>query len=408
MYFSKSQRFPDSISEEMQKMQSFHEPEIISGFRADCIRTWLRMKMALVVFRRYRNPMRSIMVLRKMVAQRRHFSGNKIRKMAKVGENYFWDLYIPGLKSTALPGFFIGEAERHDKTGKGSNRFNNLMIAITKICPYHCEHCFEWEALNQKEVLTLDDLKQIVERFQEMGTGQIQLTGGEPMLKIDWMLEILAAARPGTEFSIFTSGYNLTSENALKLKNAGLTTAFISLDHFDRASHDRFRGYHGSYDRVTEAVEGSKKAGLVTALSLCATRSFVNESSLAAYAELAKKLGVSFIQVLEPRSSGHYAGKDVTLSSDQIVMLENFYLKMNYDPEYKAYPIICYHGFYQRRIGCLGSADRSLYIDTEGNLHPCPFCRVPSGNALSGDLEKIIDEVRESGCPMFGHSKLLA
>jgi MoaA/NifB/PqqE/SkfB family radical SAM enzyme len=89
-------------------------------------------------------------------------------------------------------------------------------------------------------------------------------------------------------------------------------------------------------------------------------------------------------------------------------MMEDFFMKMNYDGRFRRYPIVCYHGFYQRRIGCLGAADRSLYIDPDGGLHPCPFCRISSGSALSSELESTLFEMKHNGCPVFGHSKLTA
>ena len=52
------------------------------------------------------------------------------------------------------------------------------------------------------------------------------------------------------------------------------------------------------------------------------------------YAELAKQWGVSFIQILEPKAVGHYAGKDVFVDDGQIQMLEDFFTTYNYDKAY--------------------------------------------------------------------------
>ena len=93
------------------------------------------------------------------------------------------------------------------------------------------------------------------------------------------------------------------------------------------------------------------------------------------YAELAKQWGVSFIQLLEPKSVGHYAGKDVYLSKEKISVLEDFYTTYNYNKAYVNYPTIVYHGFYSRRIGCGAGGKHYVYIDTDGDVHNCPFCR---------------------------------
>jgi MoaA/NifB/PqqE/SkfB family radical SAM enzyme len=119
------------------------------------------------------------------------------------------------------------------------------------------------------------------------------------------------------------------------------------------------------------------------------------------YANLAKNMGVSFIQILEPRAVGHYNGKDVLLDAGHEKILEAFYLKMNYQKRYRKFPIVCYHGYYQRKTGCFGSGNRSLYVDTDGNLHACPFCRTKMGSALSDDLDRDIELLKEAGCHEF-------
>jgi MoaA/NifB/PqqE/SkfB family radical SAM enzyme len=119
------------------------------------------------------------------------------------------------------------------------------------------------------------------------------------------------------------------------------------------------------------------------------------------YAELAKKMGVSFIQILEPKAVGHYKGQDVALTVEQEKIIESFYLKMNYDKKYRQYPIICYHGYYQRKVGCFAAGDRNLYIDTDGDMHACPFCQTKMGSALSQDVAHYITQLQSKGCHSF-------
>jgi len=379
--------------------------EIITGIRRRLIRLRIRLHMAKTIIRNYKNPVDCYTIFRKLAEHRREFSGENIQKIVQVDGKYYWDLYIPGYPSSSLTNFFQGEANRVQQTDKKTTRFNNILVAITKRCPLKCEHCFEWDSINGKETLSLSDINTIIGKFQEKGTGQIQLTGGEPLLRVDDMVELLKASKRGTEFWIFTSGYNLTLENANKLKQAGLTGVVISLDHFNPGIHNQFRGFNKSFELVQSAVRNSIEAHLVAALSLCATRSFVTESNLLEYAELAKTMGVSFIQILEPKAVGHYNGKDVMLDASHEKTLDEFYLKMNYNKQYREFPILCYHGYYQRKVGCFGAGNRSLYIDTDGDLQACPFCRTKMGSALSGDLDQAIEELLEAGCHRFNTSR---
>jgi len=382
-----------------------HPQKIIYGIRKSLIRAQVRLYMADILFRTYRKPLLCFNLLIKLARHRKEISGEKIRKLVHVDGRYFWDLYVPGYKSSSIKNFFEGEANRIIPASRKTARFNNVMVAITKRCPLRCEHCFEWESLNGSETLSLNDLKNIISKFQEKGTGQIQLTGGEPLLRKDDLIELIRSSKPGTDFWIFTSGFNLTSETAQKLKEAGLTGVVISLDHFNPESHNQFRGNNKSFEWVMEGARNSIDAGLVTALSLCVTRSFVSWSNLLAYAELAKKIGVSFIQVLEPKTVGHYKGKDVNLEHLHEKILEDFFLKMNNDKQYREFPIICYHGYYQRRVGCFGAGNRSIYVDTDGDIMACPFCRTKTGNVLTEDLDRALENLQAAGCRRFETSR---
>ncbi|MFZ4401198.1 MAG: radical SAM protein [Bacteroidales bacterium] len=374
----------------------------ISGFRKEFIHFLIQIYALGILSKHFKSPTKWVKIIKKINENQKKFQGeHRIKKFIKVDGRYFMDLYIPGWKSIAYKNFIEGEINRILPVNTQTNRFSNIFIAITKKCHLLCDHCFEWEALNGIESLSLSDLKIIVSKFQEKGTALIQFTGGEPMLRVEDMIDILKTAKKNTDFWVLTSGYNFTYDNAQKLKNAGLTGVVISLDHFDPEIHNIFRGNINSFRWVEEAVENSIKSKLVTALCICVSNSFISESNLFKYIELAKKMGVSFVQILEPKAVGHYLNKDVELTVDKIKLLEDFYLKLNFDKKYLEYPIISYHGYYQRRIGCFASANRNVYIDTDGDIHACPFCRTKMGSVLTGDIDKSINELQNNGCHSF-------
>ncbi|MDV7393444.1 radical SAM protein, partial [Arthrospira platensis SPKY1] len=162
-----------------------------------------------------------------------------------------------------------------------------LMLAITKKCPLACEHCFEGDYVQGEEVLSWDDLHEIVSQYQDAGTPVIWLSGGEPMARYRDLRYLLQQARAGTDFWVVTSGYRLNEPAARALKSDGLTGVIVSLDHHDPEAHNRFRGSDRAFDWAVRACVSARKAGLVTALSLCATRGFVSEANFRLYMDLA-------------------------------------------------------------------------------------------------------------------------
>ena len=385
---------------------SFDHPprlqKIISGRNTFFIRFCIRTRIGWIVFRNYRSIPKSIRLLKELLRFRESALGDsKVMKYVHVDGRYYLGMYIPGFYTEAFKAFILGEVSRIKPLQKPTNQFTSVLFSITKKCVLRCEHCFEWDGLNGEEKLSLPELKSIVAKIQKLGTAQIHFSGGEPLQRLDDLLEVLKSIDRKTESWVLTSGYNLTPENAQRLKSAGLTGIVISLDHFVPELHNQFRGSPRSFGWAAAGVKNSISVGLVTAISICVTNAFVTMENLLAYAEMAKNLGVAYIQIFEPRAAGNYQNKDVELTNDKLKILENFFYVLNYSSEYDRYPVILYHGYYQRRIGCFSAGRKHIYIDADGDVRDCPFCRTKAGNALTEDLDQIIDKLMARGCTKY-------
>ena len=381
---------------------SVKKQKMITGIRKNTVQFLYRLTIVGIAIKNYKNPWNWIAVPLALIKKRRRNIGqHKLYKFANVSGRYYWGLYTPGWKSASFKNFIASEMNRIVPIKQKTNRFVNTYVAITKKCSLQCEHCYEWENLNKKDVLSAEQLNKIIASLQEQGVSIIHLTGGEPLLKMELITTILNNAKKNTDFWVLTSGLKLTDENAKKLKASGLNGVMVSLDHYIPEKHNEFRGFKEAYYWVENGVQNAINNNLVAALSICVTRDFVNFENLMCYLELAQKMGVSFIQILEPRAVGHYKDSDVDLTEDQIKLLDDFYLEMNYNPKYKDFPLISYHGYHQRKMGCYGSGNRSMYVDTDGDLNACPFCQKKTGNILDENFSESLENLQSSGCQKF-------
>jgi len=328
------------------------------------------------------------------------WAGN-LKKIYKVDGKYYFNLYTPGWPSPAYDNVIKSELIRYGSPLQTENKLKFIFFAITRKCPLRCEHCFEWDNLNQKETFTKDELMKIVALYQKQGVNQIQFSGGEPLVRIKDLVDVISFAKNNCECYVITSGFNLTKENARLLKNAGCKGMIISIDHYIPELHNKFRNHPDIFYKAVDGVKASINAGLVTALSICATAEFIDGGHLFPYLEFAKELGVHFLQVLEPKALGHYAGKGELLEERHMGQLEDFFKMVNHSPRYKTYPTIMYHGYHQRRVGCF-SGSRSLYIDSAGDVHACPFCHTKSYNVRAIlEMEDSTIPVKENLCPRY-------
>ncbi len=374
--------------------------KILKGFAKNWWLFRIRLTLIRVLIKNYNNPLDWILGIKYLIRLRKKFIGNfKLKKLIRVDKKYYMGLYTPGWNDLNYKRFIASELNHFKPVKQKVLRFNHVHLAITNKCALQCDHCYAWDILNQKDTLKEQDLIDIIEKLQTMGTGQIHLTGGEPMLKVDVLIKLISNSKKDTNFWINTSGYKLDKKNARCLKESGLTGVFISLDHFEEAIHNDFRKFKDAY---YWAIEGAKNAianHLVVAFSVCVTNDFINEENLMAYMKLAKERGVQFVQFLEPKAVGHFKDKDVKLTQKNILLLESFYEKMNFSNLFLDFPIINYHGYYQRRQGCFAGGNRSIYVDTKGHINACTFCHTSSGNILSEEFENQLNNMALNGCP---------
>lgn len=350
-------------------------------------------------------PLKTLTTIRQIKEKYRKTMGEELlSKAAKVGDRYYWRFGTPGFPSKALNILHKNEIKRLTNQ-KEPFGLRTLFFAITSTCKMNCEHCFEGPAINHTKDLAISELLQTVHKYQNYRTTQIMFSGGEPLLRLKDIYQILEEAYEGTDFWIITSGLGLDLPAAITLKEKGLTGAMVSLDSHIESEHDHFRGFKGAYNAAIHAVINANKAGLVTTLSICPTHDYLKNGGMEKYMELAKKLGATFVQVIEPKAVGRYSGKDVELKEDELEKLEKTYLKYNSDVRYKNYPIVNYIGYHQRRIGCFGGGNRFFYIDPEGDAHLCPYCRGKICSVIDNNPEDVISLLKTHACHSYADKK---
>ena len=374
---------------------------IITGTRAKLVRICIVTNILFLAVIANKNPFNGIKILWRVQKKRGTVQGLPgFTKYIKAGRRYFFSENIPGWPSAAFNGFFRAEIARSSDQQKRPP-LSTVIFAITSRCQLGCLHCYEWNNISQNDKLTSENLKEIICKIKEYGVNHIQLSGGEPLERFRDLTGLIRFSREKADLWLLTSGFGLTLEKAHELRNAGLTGANISLDHWEEDEHNRSRNSSKSFYWVREAVRNCREAGITTTLSLCAFRSFVTHDNLMKYADLAKEWGIGFIRILEPREAGRYKGRDIALGREQIDLLERFFRDFNTSDKFIDYPIVTYPGYNQRRMGCFGAGNRYLYIDSAGEIHACPFCQNSAGNAVYVKIEDAVSTLRNYGCQKY-------
>ena len=392
------------IDVDYSKIRASKKQKIIFGSHKRKLHRIRLLKNAITIFKLYRTPLRVMRILN-LLRKRRNLllGGNNVYKVVSVANKHFWRINIPAWESPFFDTFLKSELHRLEPHNYSIHRLTLTYLAITKKCPLKCEHCFEWDNLNKKEKISTENIDTMIENIQSIGSTNIAFTGGEPMLRVNEIIRAINKYKGNSAFWILTSGFNFTSKSAQALKVAGLTGIVVSIDHHDPYQHDVFRMTEGSFRDALTAVKLGIENDLVTVISTCLTQAKATREYLDEFMRFSKDLGVGFVQFLEPKPVGHYAMKNVILKPEQIQVLEEVFLSYNQEAEYLDFPIIVYHGFYQRRVGCMASGNRMVYVDTNGDFMKCPFCHNKKGSLLDENFESIINEMNIESCIDFGN-----
>jgi MoaA/NifB/PqqE/SkfB family radical SAM enzyme len=365
----------ETPGENIPNLSLFKKKSIPGSFTRKWVRIWVNLHIVFLALRAYGSLKKTKLALQGLQEfKRKAFGKNGRRKFRFKNKQHLFGLYVPPFPSQNFDRLILTELNRYVPHSLPINAYQQVNFAITTKCPMRCEHCFEWDNLNLRETFSLAQLQEVVKKLQIDGLGHISLSGGEPMVRFEDMVELIRSGDKKTEWWVLTSGFNLTDQKAIQLKTAGASGIVISLDHYDPQTNNKFRGHKDAFGHAVGAAEATVKAGLSLAISVCITRENANREFLIKHTSLCENLGADFIQWLEPRAEGNYRNKEVMLQPDQISILEELFVEFNHDPKNNHFPPVMYHGYHQRRVGCMSGGKFSFYVDALGMVHSCPFC----------------------------------
>ncbi len=140
----------------------------------------------------------------------------------------------------------------------------NLRLSVTDRCNLRCQYCMpeeEYVWLPREDVLTFEEMAQLVEVFADLGVDKVRLTGGEPLLRrdLDRLVRLLAGNPRLRDLAMTTNGV-LLAEHAPALRAAGLHRVTVSLDTL-RPERFRLLTRRDTHARVLEGIATVARLG---------------------------------------------------------------------------------------------------------------------------------------------------
>jgi radical SAM protein with 4Fe4S-binding SPASM domain len=129
----------------------------------------------------------------------------------------------------------------------------------------------------------------ICDQFPDLLVQEVDFTGGEPLLRMDWM-EIAGRLNDmGITMGLLTNGQICELDIIPPLKEIGISNVGISLDGLEQ-THDFIRGSKGSFIKVLKSISMLQKANL--SFIVITTVNAFNIQDLPAMLQMLQSIGV--------------------------------------------------------------------------------------------------------------------
>jgi len=182
-------------------------------------------------------------------------------------------------------------------------KINYLRLSVTDLCNLRCVYCMPKEGVpkaNHDDILSFEEMEELVRVLAKMGIEKVRLTGGEPLVRhgiID-LVKRLKKINGIKELTMTTNGL-LLSTMARQLKEAGLDRVNISMDSMKPdVYHTLTRG--GKVEEALEGILAAIKVGFDPIKLNTVLIKGYNDDEIEAFVQLTKKytIDVRFIELM--------------------------------------------------------------------------------------------------------------
>ena len=260
-------------------------------------------------------------------------------------------------------------------------------FALTYRCNCKCSHCSAAHLRDgERAPLSLEVIRRTLAECRQLGALNINLTGGEVLMRPDLDDLVRAAGPRRAVVSLATNGILLDRDHARRLKRLGVRIVTISLDSADPDAHDRSRGHEGCFRKVLEAVDHAKEAGLEVFLCTILTPENLQSRDIYRMVQLAADRGVTITVNVSCAVGGWRKCKGILLSPEDLAVFD----------EIVAMPHVRWEGGSNYlKEGCPAGVEK-IYISPYGDVMPCNFTHISFGNVAEEPLGVIWERmVRE-------------
>ncbi|MBN2808469.1 MAG: GTP 3',8-cyclase MoaA [Deltaproteobacteria bacterium] len=203
-----------------------------------------------------------------------------------------------------------------------NRRVSYVRISVTDRCNLRCSYCSDpsFSFRDRAEILSYEEIIQLVRVLATLGVDKVRLTGGEPLVRrhLDSLITRIGEIAGISDISLTTNGV-LLENLAHSLWHAGLRRINISLDTLDRQKFVRITG-RDYFDRVRAGIETALAVGFSPVKINAVVMRGVNDDELLDFARLTLKypLHIRFIEYMPIGRASTWSGAEVVTEAEML------------------------------------------------------------------------------------------
>ena len=188
-------------------------------------------------------------------------------------------------------------------------RIEYLRVSVTDKCNLRCVYCMPMEGLDwlkRDEILSYEEVTEVVRVMAPLGLKRVRLTGGEPLVRKDLPRLVEAVAQvPGIEDISMSTNAVLLAEQADALAEAGVNRVNVSLDSLRPERLDSIVRRPGSFDAIMRGLDAAERVGFAPIKINVVLMRGQNEDEIQSFAEITRDRPwhVRFIEVMPTGSN---------------------------------------------------------------------------------------------------------
>ena len=198
-----------------------------------------------------------------------------------------------------------------------------LRVSVTDLCNLRCVYCMPPQGVCKRrhgDILSFEEIEEIVRAAVELGVNKIRLTGGEPLVRrgIADLCRRLGAIQGVEDLSMTTNGV-LLPPLAKELYAAGVRRINISLDTLDAEKYRALtRG--GDLAEALAGIRAAAEAGMSPIKINTVLLGGYNDDEIPALADLTRQypVEVRFIELM-PMGCAHAFGPEAYLPNSVVL-----------------------------------------------------------------------------------------